>query len=428
MKTCVESRNICDGVEFLGVRDPKFKTARMSVHFLLPMKAEHVSANALLPFLLSRASREYPDFTKLSRRLAELYGASLNADVGKIGDLQVLSVSASGLADRYALHGEHVSAELANLLCGVLFDPPFEDGMFPAEGVEQEKRQTIELLETEFNDKRLYACQRCEAIMCESEPYGLNRLGTKEAVAALQRGRLTETWKYVLAHSRVQVLVLGNCELEPLYQRFCQSFRALYRKDLLGCETVNVPEAGPVREVTEKMDVTQSKLVMGFRTRVCQPQRQVAAMRLAICMLGGTPSSKLFQNVREKLSLCYYCSAQYNSMKGIMLVQSGVETKNIQRAREEILAQLEAMKQGNFTEEETEAAKLSMLNSYRTTSDSLGSLEGWYLTQALTGRAQTLEEAADELNSVTREQIVEAARQITLDTVYCLVGGEEEKE
>lgn len=422
----MECRSICEGVEFLGVRDPKFKTTRMSVHFLLPMEREEASANALLPFLLSRASREYSDYTKLGQRLAELYGASLNADVDKVGDMQVLSVAASGLANSYALSGEQISESLADLLCGALFDPPFEDGLFPEDGFELEKRQTIELIESELNDKRVYARQRCEAVMCEGEPYGLGRYGTKEDVAALERPRLTETWKRVLAHSRVQILVLGNCELEPLYERFSRFFRTLRRGELLSCETKNVVSAASVKEVHEELEVAQSKLVMGFRTGVFQPQDEVPAMRLAIAMLGGTPSSKLFLNVREKQSLCYYCSASYNSMKGIMLIQSGVESENLDKARTEIMAQLEAMQKGDFTEEEIEAAKLSILNAYRSTSDSLGALSGWYLSQAITGRPQTLAEAAAAIEAVTREEIIRAAGRITLDTVYSLTGKEKE--
>lgn len=422
--TEIECRSICEGVEFLGVRDPKFKTARMSVHFLLPMQKESASENALLPFLLSRACREYPDYTKLGQRLAELYGASLSADTDKVGDVQVLSVAASGLANPYALHGEQVSEDLADLLCGVLFDPPLEEGLFREEDFEQEKRQTMELLETEKNDKRLYARQRCEEIMCAGEPYGVNRYGSKEAIQTLERSRMTQVWQNVLTHAHVQILVLGNCEIEPLYERFRQAFSALHREQLLSCETKNVKTAAAVREVQEELEVAQCKLVMGFRTEVCQPQEEVPAMRLAIAILGGTPSSKLFLNVREKQSLCYYCSASYNSMKGIMLIQSGVEPKNLEKARTEILAQLDAMKRGDFTDEEISAARLSLLNSYRSISDSLGALSGWYLTQALTGRPQTLEEAAGAIQAVTREELIQAANRITLDTVYSLTGKE----
>lgn len=418
----IEHRMICDGVEFLGFRDPKFKTARMSVHFLLPMCKEEASANALLPFLLSRASREYPDFTKLEQRLAELYGASLSADVDKVGDMQVLSVAASGLADCYALEGEPVLQHLADLLCSVLFDPLLEDGLFPLDGFEQEKRQTIELIETELNEKRSYARQRCESLMCAEEPYGLSRYGTREEVAALERPQLTESWKHVVAHAPARVIVMGNCELEPLYERFCRAFRALSRGALVLCETHNRPAAPQVREVKEELPVAQAKLVTGFRTGIFQPQKEVAAMRMAMTIFGGTPSSKLFVNVREKQSLCYYCGASYNSMKGIVLVQSGVEEKNIEKARAEILKQLAELQRGRFTEEEWSAAKLSLLNAYRTTADSLGALSGWLLTQSLSGRPLTLEEAAAEMEAVTREEIVAAANQLALDTVYCLVG------
>ena len=160
----IEQRAICDGVNFRSIRDTKFKTMRISAHLIVPMSRQTAAENALLPFLLSRASREYPDFTKLGQRLAELYGASLNADVQKLGDLQVLSLSASGIADRYALEGEAISGELAKLLCSILFDPPLVDGLFPEDGFEQEKRQTMELIDSEYSDKRTYARQRCEAI------------------------------------------------------------------------------------------------------------------------------------------------------------------------------------------------------------------------------------------------------------------------
>ena len=161
----IEQRSVCDGVNFRSIKDTKFKTVRMSVNFMLPIQKSTAASNALLPFLLSRASSEYPDFTKLGERLAELYGAEINADVQKLGDVQLLSLSASGIADRYSLSGESISTELSKLLCSIIFDPPFENGLFPQDGFEQEKRQTIELIESEYNDKRTYAKQRCEEIM-----------------------------------------------------------------------------------------------------------------------------------------------------------------------------------------------------------------------------------------------------------------------
>jgi len=424
----IEHRSVCDGVNFRSIKDTKFKTVRMSVNFMLPMKISTAASNALLPFLLSRASREYPDFTKLGERLAELYGASINADVQKIGDVQLLSLSASGIADRYALNGESISTELSELLCSIIFDPPFEDGLFSQDGFDQEKRQTIELIDSEYNDKRTYAKQRCEEIMCADEPYGINRYGSKDAINLLKREELSEAWQYLIHNAKIEIMVLGDCNPTLVFDGFYNAFKNIDKKVTEDCPTENIQKAGEVKDVVEKMDIAQSKLVLGFRTAVAVPDAEVEAVKLTIALFGGTPNSKLFLNVREKLSLCYYCSAQYYSMKGLMLVQSGVETKNIEQAKQEILFQLEEVKKGNFDENEIDAAKMSICNSYRSISDSLGSLEAWYLSQTFTNQIKRPEEAAAMISAVTREEIINAANHITLDTIYRLVGNGEETE
>ncbi len=423
----IQNKHICNGVEFRSIQDARFKTMRIAVNFMLPMKRETAAAHALLPFLLSRASREYPDFTKLSERLSELYGADLSADVQKLGDVQVLSICAVGMADQYALEGENISRELSDLLCSVIFDPLLEDGLFPQDGFEQEKRQTIELIEAEFNDKRIYAKQRCEQIMCEGEPYGISRFGGEGEVLSLKREELTPAWKNMLENARVEVMVLGNCDPKPIFDEFRDAFCAIQRNPDLAYETSFSEAAGEVKRQTEKMSVAQSKLVLGFKTGKVAYE-DMMALRLMTAIFGGTPHSKLFLNVREKLSLCYYCSARYNWNKGILLVESGVETENIDKAVEEILNQLDEVKKGNFDEEEIKAAKLSMCNSFRTVGDYLGALENWYVTQAFCEKILTPEEAADAVNAVTKEKVIEAAQCVKLDTEYRLVGSEEKAE
>lgn len=424
----IEQRSVCDGVNFRSIKDTKFKTVRMSVNFMLPMKKSTAASNALLPFLLSRASREYPDFTKLGERLAELYGASISADVQKLGDAQMLSISASGIADRYALSGESISTELSKLLCSIIFDPPFENGLFSKDGFDQEKRQTIELIDSEYNDKRTYAKQRCEEIMCADEPYGINRYGSKDAINNLKREELSQAWQYLIKNAKIEIMVLGDCNPTPVFEGFYNAFKNIDKTSTVDCPTIHIEKADKVKDVAEKMDVAQSKLVLGFRTAVAIPDADVEAVKLMIAVFGGTPNSKLFLNVREKLSLCYYCSAQYYSMKGMMFVQSGVETKNIERAKQEILFQLDEMKKGNFDENEVDAAKMSICNSYRSISDSLGSLESWYLSQTFTNQIKRPEEAAAIISAVTRQEIIDAANRITLDTVYRLLGSGEETE
>ena len=420
--TGIEQRAVCSGVNFSSIRDDRFKTIRMSVHFLWPLAKETVSVNSILPFLLSRASRKYPDFTKLNAHLADLYGAVLDANVQKLGDVQVLSVSASGIADRYSLKGERISAELAKLICSIIFDPPLENGLFPAQGFGQEKRQLIETLDSEFNDKRMYAKLKCEELMCAGEPYGIGRCGTRQQLQDLKLEQLTPAWENLIHRARAEIMVLGDCDPEPVYKDFNAAFQNLARTSPIECPNKIVPSAQKAAESSETLDVVQSKLVMGFRTGCAEPAEEVPAMKLCNALFGGTPSSKLFSNVREKLSLCYYCSSTFNPMKGIMLVQSGVETKNIDRAKQEILHQLEEVRNGNFDEDELSAAKLSLCNSYRTLSDSLDGLEAWYLSQTFRPTVKKPEEEAHLVSAVTKDQVVEAARKVTLDTTYRLEG------
>ncbi len=423
--TEIKQHTICDGINFRSIQDTRFKTVRMSIHFMLPLEKDQVAANALLPFIMCRASREYPDFTKLSQRLAELYGASLSGEVQKLGDVQVMSISMVSLADRYTLHQENLSKELTALLCSVVFDPPFDsDGHFSKEDFLQEQRQTLETIDAEFNDKRTYAKQRCEQVMCAEERYGLRRYGSREAVADLHREELTEAWKHLIHNAKIEIMVLGDCNPQPVYDGFAQAFSKIDRKRLEICETEIIKTAKEVREISETMSVAQSKLVMGFRAGAELDTPEETAARLMVAIFGGTPHSKLFLNVREKLSLCYYCAARFNSIKGLLFVESGVETQNLESAKKEILAQLDEIRKGNLKEEEIQSAKLSLCNSYRTIGDYLGGMESWYLTQTFRPRVQTPEEAAEEINQVTKEQIVEAANRVTLDTVYQLIGNE----
>ena len=192
------------------------------------------------------------------------------------------------------------------------------------------------------------------------------------------------------------------------------------RKEILPCGTQIIAKADRVKEFHDVMDVAQTKLVMGFRTGIAVPGGDVTAMRLMSALFGGTPHSKLFLNVREKLSLCYYCSSSYDRHKGIVMVQSGVEQKNIEKAREEILRQLQAVQEGDFSAEDLDAAKMSVANSFRTMSDYLGGLEAWYLSQAFEKTVLTPEQSAEAVGGVTKEQVVKAAQTVSLDTVYQL--------
>ena len=421
------THNIADGVNFNFIEDARFKTGRASIDVFWPLNKEDVSANAVLPFLMSKSCSKYQDFTALNRYLDELYGSSVSADVNKLGETQVLSISASFLADKYALEKETISQKVTKLLCDMLFSPLLINNTFPKDLVDQEKRQLIEFIESEFNEKRIYSKNKCEELMCKNERFGINKLGTSEKVAALTTDDVYSAWKKVLSQSRIEFTVLGNVK-EPKFalDTFQKEFFKLKRGSLIDCSTKVIKECKDPKDYSESMNLSQSKLVMGFRTGSAANDPDTMAMRLAVAIFGATPHCKLFLNVREKYSLCYYCSANYDRQKGIMLVQSGVERQNIKRAKGEILNQLEEVKKGNFTEEDMNNIKRSLSNSYRTIGDYLSNMESFYLSQIFYEEKLSTLQYIEKLNNVTKEEIIKAANKITLDTTFVLEGVEKE--
>ena len=407
------------GLKALWCDTPQFKTARISAHLILPLvDAETSARRAVVPNVSSRATRAYPDYTEFGKRLQELYGASVHAGVSRIGDTQVLTLASSGIANRYAFGGEDIQNELAQILESIVFEPLFdEDGLFPEDGFKQETRQLIETIDAEFNEKRIYAKNRCAEIMFQNEACGIPRFGTKEALLRLSREDVKKAWADAVRHAQVCQFMIGDGADGRFAERFA---------DKLGTRSVwsasSVYHAAPteVKRVTEEMQLAQSKLVMGLHVGT-SPEEKLAAKLMAV-VFGGTPSSKLFLNVREKQSLCYYCSARHDTPKNVIFVESGVETNNLERAEEAVLAELAAMQRGEISDEEILHAKLAMCNSYNSVGDSAASMETWYLGGMLQNDTRTPEACAKELMAISKEQIVEAANRVLLDTVYKLKG------
>ena len=215
---------IANGINFTTIKDSRFKTGRISISIFLPLNGETVSQNAILPFTLIRSCKRYPDFTKLNRKLSDLYGAELVADIDKIGESQVLSITATFLNDCYALDSECISGEITELLCDIMFAPNVEDGSFTSKAVEQEKRQLIEMIDSEYNDKKVYAKQKCVSIMCEDEKFGINPLGIREEIEELSGKDVYKAWRNMLKQARFEIMMIGNSDHISALKKFEKAF------------------------------------------------------------------------------------------------------------------------------------------------------------------------------------------------------------
>ncbi|MCH5202183.1 MAG: insulinase family protein [Oscillospiraceae bacterium] len=415
----ISRQEIGKGIYFNTIKDNRFKTMKLSVSIIVPLNEDDASVNALLAGVLTRSTKDYPDFTILSKKLSQLYGANLAGIVRKMGDNQVLTFSISGIDDKYAFEGDVVSQQMSELLCSVLFRPKLNGNAFCEEEINQEKRQLSDMIDSEFNDKRAYANNRFTEFMCQGEPFACSRLGTKEAVEEVTGEDLYTAWKKLLIAGNIEIFFIGESDSENAKNIFEKNFKKNRRTPFL-LENSVCGEVKKLKEKREIMELSQSKMIMGFRTSVASPSEDTMAMRVAIALLGGTAHSKLFNNVREKLSLCYYCSARYTRIKGIVHIESGVEKENIEKAKDAILKEIEDMKNGNITDFEIEATKLSMCNDFITICDHTAGLESWYLSQLMDGELDSVEEACRKVNAVTKEQIMEMASKLHFDTIYTL--------
>lgn len=415
----IDRLKIADSVYFNSVKDSRFKTMKITANLIVPLSEDTASANALLSGVLSRSCKAYPDFTALSRRLSELYGADLAVSVHKSGESQVLGISASGLDDRYAMNGESIARELSSLLCSVIFEPNIKDNAFVEEEVEQERRQLLDVIDSEFNEKRIYAVAQLIENMCANEAFGIKRYGTAKKIKEITPKSLYETWKNLLKTANVEIIYIGDSSPDKAVEVFTDTFAKIDRIPAkLNTEVVR--KAGDVKHITEEMDVSQSKLVMGLRSGISVPDKEVTATRLMCAILGGTATSKLFCNVREKQSLCYYCAARYDKVKGIVIIDSGVEGENIEKLEKGILKEIEDMQNGVISDFEINSTKMAVINSFQSSNDTVSGIEAWYSGQLLEGDFKSIEEMSAEINAVTKKEIIAAARKLTLDTVYVL--------
>lgn len=419
MMSALKRENIGEEVYFNSIHETRFKTMKITAAAFLPLAEETAAQNALLAQILTRSCAAYPSLRSLEKKLRSLYGAVLYSDVRKIGDRQCLSFSVSGLDDQYAFDQTQISAELTKLLCSILFKPNTEDNCFLQTELAQSKRQLTDLMDSEFNDKRIYAVSSCIKLMCEGTPFGIERFGTRDNVEQTDGKTLYHAWESMLKQARFEIICVGASDMSKAKSIFAEAFSKIRRTPAVLSN--DCLQAGTeVKSRTEEMELAQSKLVMGLTAGAAFPDSRAFTLMLLSAVLGGTPNSKLFANVREKQSLCYYCVSRYNGNKGYILIESGVEGKNLEKAQAAILREMEEMKSGNITDFEIQSAKLALENSLRSVTDTVSGIEAFYLSRILEEEQLEPREIAERINKVTKEQLVEAAEHLRLDTVYIL--------
>lgn len=420
MNNIINRRKIADGVYFSSITDKRYKKNLISVAFSTQLSEETATENVIVPLLLTKCNSKFPSYKAFNNKMSRLYASGIGGTTGRQYDLQTISFGAYYLDDVYALAGEKMTEIMTDILIDCLTSPVTENGVFTAKFIELEKKTAIDNIETAINDKRSYAIERAMKTICKGEPASVCSYGTVEKAKLITPESAYKAYRRMLETMPCEIICTGCSDFDGVAEKFAAAFEKAGRHDIENTTIALSPVKTQTEEVTERLTVNQSKLVLGFKSH----SDDDAALVLLQKIFGGTTSSKLFQNVREKMSLCYYCSAARNDLKGIMLVNSGVENENIEKTKEAVIDQLEEIKNGNFTDEDINFAEMAIKNDFKSVADSAGNVSNWYFDCIRKNDIVTPEEKLERYLGVSKERIIAAAKSMVLDSVYVLTGNE----
>ena len=421
-------RELLPGVFLTCLQTEKFKTGLLSLHLLTPLDRETAAQNALIPSVLRRGTVRYPDMAALGARLDELYGAHLEPSVRKLGEIQAVGFT----ADFVETPDRDVLEDMAALLGETLLSPNTRGGLLLPKYVESEKEKLLEDIRARVNDRAEYARQRLIELMCPGEAYAVDGLGDEESAADIGYVALTRHYKALLAASPMEIFYCGAAGETRVAAAMKDALAMLPRGELnfdIGTDIRMNTVEETARVFTEEMDVGQGKLVLGYRLGDAMEDPDMAALQVMNYILGDPAgasyvSSKLFLHVRERQSLCYYVDSELDLMKGLMVVASGIDPADHKKTLAEIGRQVQAVKDGDFTDGELRTARAGLSARMLSLTDDPARLEKFWLGQNVLGLDYGPEELAALALDVTREDVIKAAAGIECDGVYFLRGAE----
>ncbi len=409
------------GITLRCIRDTRFKQGTLSLQFLRPMCREEAGTNALIPAVLLRGCQGYPNLKNITEALDDLYGASVGTVVRRVGDYQTTGFYCGFVEDRFALPGDRILEPMVALLGKLLREPVIREDGFCPEYVESEKKNLIAAIESQRADKRAYAAAKLLRCMGQEDSFGVPRLGQIGQIRQLDEKNTFAHYQRILRESPVELFYVGSLPACQIAQLLTPLFAGVERVPVqLGDHKPF--QAGPQVRETETMDVAQGKLAMGFVTPITQYDERFAAMQLCNSIFGGGMTNKIFNRIREELSLCYEISSAYYGSKGILTVHAGIDFDREAPVCREVLAQLEACQNGGITQQELDSAKEYLLSGLRAVTDTPGAMENYFSTCAISGIRRTPQSHSEAIRAATLADVTAAARTLQLHSSFFLKG------
>lgn len=412
-----------EGIKFHKINTNKFKTNLLAVYLTTKLNRENITKNALILSILKRGTKNLTTQEAINIKLEELYGAEFNCGIDKLGNDSVLKFYIESLNDNFTYQKENVLEGSINTLFEIIFNPLVKERKFDEEYFRSEKENLRQIIRARKDDKARYAYTRCLEEMYKDEPYGLYTYGYEEDLDKITNEDLYETYLKILQDCKIDIFISGdfseNSEIDTIVINNIKQRKLKPRKieDLY----IKNESKKPIKEkvVKEKMDVSQGKLVIGLDViDTNKEEKPITSVYNAI--LGGGANSKLFQNVREKASLAYSAGSIYIKNKDNIIIKSGIESVNYEKAVNIIKQQIEDMKNGEFSQKDIENAKQLIIASFKSMQDEQDSSISYYFGKEMEQERIDIETYIKQIESVTKEQITNLANKIAVNTIYFL--------
>ena len=417
------------GIKLHTINTNKFKTNLIAIFLSIPLTRENVTKNSLLASILRRGCEKYKTQEEISKKLEEMYGAEFNCGLDKIGKNHVLKFYIESINDEFLpQNGENMLKQGIEIISEILFNPLVQNSGFNEEYVNQEKENVKQIIEAKKDNKARYSLFRCVEEMYKDKPEGLYKYGYVEDLENIDAQNLYEYYLNLIDICKIDIFVSGQLDNIDVDKIIEEDNNLSNLKEREPRYNINRPETKNSIEkenkVEEKLDVTQGKLVIGYDVVASKEDIENKKFRyigmLYNAILGGTATSKLFQNVREKASLAYTASSSFSYYTGNIFVNAGIEIENFEKATDIIKEQIEAMKQGNFTEEDIENAKKVIVSNIAGISDEQDTEIIYLLGQELSGNNTSLEKYAEFVQDVNKNEIEDFAKKVIINTIYFL--------
>lgn len=398
----------------------KFKTIHIVVKFCAPLERETITMRALIPYIIQKGSSQYPSEQQLQLKLNNLYGAVLSVDGAKKGNNHIISFRLEIANEKYITDDINILDEAITLLQNIIFSPHTKGESFIPETFQREKETLNRKINAIIDDKMMYANMRLIDEMCKGEAYALHIHGYTEDLNIMTAEELFKYYKKVLTDDQLDIYVLGDFDKDSMQHKIEKTFMTTERKRLPAVKENTIPKTEKPKLVVDEQNIQQAKLHLGYRTNCTFNDPDYYALQVFNGIYGGFPSSKLFENVREKNSLAYYASSSIESHKGLLLVYSGIAAKDYEQAREIIELQMAAMKSGQFTQETLENTKQLIVNQLLETIDQPNGIIELLYQQVIGHKAISPEQLINKIREVSQADVIHLADKIEADTVYLL--------